>query len=150
MTAPTTLAEVKRRNRAAGFHFFEAGTMRFFNSKVETGVYGRGYFVTSETPDHDVPRLYTVRLARETGECQTVGKFRGFPTLADAVAAARRCAEDRAPEVRFEPYDDAAATEDETEHFHWWTYVGGLPVDVRTTLEKAEAIAAEIRGEVVA
>lgn len=152
MNAPTTIAEVKRRNAAAGHYFFEASAMRFFNSKVETGVYGRGFFVTSETIDQDRPRDYTVRLARETGQVQTVGRFRQFGTLADAVDAARRCAGDTAPEVRFDAYEDrvdAGVTEANADpaHFHWRTFVGGLAVDVRNTRAKCELLVCELLGE---
>jgi len=46
--------EIKKRNADSGRHFFEAGTMAFFSSRVCSEVYeGRGgvFFVTSERYD---------------------------------------------------------------------------------------------------
>lgn len=47
-----------------GGHFFDADTLRFFNSRVLSDLYrvddSRGYFVTSERYE-DEPRTYSVR-----------------------------------------------------------------------------------------
>lgn len=48
-----------------GGHFFDADTLRFFNSRVLSDLYrvndSEGYFVTSERFDYDTPRTYSVR-----------------------------------------------------------------------------------------
>lgn len=43
-----TMADVRRLHTAAGGHFFDRATMRFFNSRIESSLYQGGYFVTSE------------------------------------------------------------------------------------------------------
>lgn len=56
--------EIKDANRAAGMHFFDRDTMKFFHSKVFPTVYqgpGGVYFVTSEYRDSPSDREYKVR-----------------------------------------------------------------------------------------
>lgn len=56
--------EIKDANRAAGLHFFDAETLKFFHSKVYPTVYqgpGGVYFVTSEYRDSPSDREYAVR-----------------------------------------------------------------------------------------
>ena len=46
-----TIAEIKRENKKAGQHFFDADTMRFFDSRIESSAmrgHERYYFITSE------------------------------------------------------------------------------------------------------
>lgn len=87
-----TITAIKAANRAAGLHFFDADSMRFFRSKVESGVIGGRFFVTSEqfvTYDGvaDV-RRYTVRRADDDGAITTVGEFQQHPTEVGALGAA--------------------------------------------------------------
>lgn len=77
-----TITEIKQANRAAGNHYFEPATMRFFDSRVERRVYsGNGgvYFVTSEQfhgSQGTAPRRWTVRQFHpETGDIDTCGEF---------------------------------------------------------------------------
>jgi hypothetical protein len=87
-----TITDIKGINADHGLHFFERGTMRFFRSKVERGVYqgpGGIYFVTSEqfVGSNGIAdrRKYTVRKFKpETGECCTVGAFNECSNLSDA------------------------------------------------------------------
>jgi hypothetical protein len=80
--------EIKRANARAGQHFFEEGTMRFFNSRVGDTVHcgpGGIFFVTSEQFDDSSPRRYTVReFVPATGRINTVGKFQEHATNAAA------------------------------------------------------------------
>ncbi len=101
MTTKTyTITEIKAINVAKGQHFFERSTMRFFNSKVERGVYqgpGGIYFVTSEqfvgSDGHRAPRKYTVRVFDpETGGCSTVGRFNEIRWIEDAREMAKEYA----------------------------------------------------------
>lgn len=87
------ITEIKMANRAIGHHWFEPGTMRFFNSRIETReVIGGRYFVTSEQFEDSrgarpYPRTYTIRAADARGAIDTVGEFEGYPTLAAALQA---------------------------------------------------------------
>lgn len=74
-----SISSIKALNQRNGNHFFDRSTMRFFNSKVEPYVYGGRLFLTSEqfTPSdgRPLPRKYTVRLARDSGDIETIGPF---------------------------------------------------------------------------
>jgi len=89
----TTIAEIKRANKALGHNFFERSTMRFFDSKIVTTspVNGR-YFITSEqfhgSAGYTAPRAYTVRRANDDGSVDTVGPFNEYPTISDALVVA--------------------------------------------------------------
>jgi len=76
-----TLAEVKAANKAIGNHWFERSTMRFFNSKVETGLLRGRFFITSERMELTFPKRYTVREAMPDGDIKTVGEFQGYTDL---------------------------------------------------------------------
>lgn len=79
-----TLNEFKRLNKEKGFHWFDADTMRFFNSRISNWDATTGLFITSEQ-NHGCPRLYTIRLANfNTGKVETCGEFQQYKTLYDA------------------------------------------------------------------
>lgn len=88
---------IRERNAANGGHWFDAETLRFFRSRLPTGVVGRvdntAWFVTSEGgPFGRGPRAYTVRRADVvTGHVETEGVFRGYATRSAALSAARAC-----------------------------------------------------------
>lgn len=91
-TVPTTITDIRRRNRAFGAHFFDADTLRFFRSRILPTVHAgreRAFFVTSEQFDDDSPRLYTVRYCTPEGDCGTVGDFQGHASASAAQQAAR-------------------------------------------------------------
>ncbi len=107
------MAEIRRANKAAGLHFFDADTMRFFRSRIESErPIGGRYFVTSEqfVPRHlravralrwaPEPRRFTVRRANDDGSISTVGKVGEFATLPDARAEARAQATTANPRSR--------------------------------------------------
>lgn len=55
-------------------HFFSAGAMRFFNSRIQTiPPYKGRVFVTSEVGSHQPNRRYTVRCIRPDGQIDTIG-----------------------------------------------------------------------------
>lgn len=43
-----TLADVRAANAAAGFRFFDRGTMKFWNSRIESTLIRGRFFITSE------------------------------------------------------------------------------------------------------
>lgn len=75
----TTIGMIQRKNEAAGQHFFDAASMRFFNSKVLPYTYeGEGgvFFITSERFGTSTPEMFTVReFHPETGRVETFGEF---------------------------------------------------------------------------
>lgn len=88
-----TVADVRAANKAAGRYFFERATMRFFQSRIESTLYGGRYFITSEQcPGVGHARLYSVREALPDGEIGTVGEFQQYRHIEDAREAARRLA----------------------------------------------------------
>lgn len=95
-TSRWTITAIKAENKKKGQHFFKAGTIRFFDSRIETkAINGPGgvFFVTSEQfhggPLGNGPRLFTVRQFKpETGRIATVGFFQPYKTLEDAKSAA--------------------------------------------------------------
>lgn len=83
-----SMADVKRANKQIGNYWFSPDTMRFFNSRIESGLIRGRYFVTSEAYDEDAPRRYSIRVAHDGGSIDTVGDFQGYQTLSEALAAA--------------------------------------------------------------
>ena len=86
------MAAIRAANAEIGHHFFDAGTMRFFNSHIVAGPFGGRYFVTSERCGDSDPRRFTIRMALDSGEVDTVGDFQEFATLEAATAEARELA----------------------------------------------------------
>ena len=87
-----TMADVRAINRAIGHHWFERSTMRFFNSQVESGLYGGHYFVTSERMDLDRPKRYSIRVVKNDGTIDTYGDFQLFTNLQAARNSAKALA----------------------------------------------------------
>jgi hypothetical protein len=92
LTKIYTVSQLKIAVKNSGSYFFEPATMRFFNSVVCKGVKhteGGNVFITSEKFDWNFPRLYTVRILRENGEIDDIGKFQQYATLDQARRAVR-------------------------------------------------------------
>lgn len=80
-----TIAEIRRANKRAGHYWFEPGTMRFFNTVLETDtVYGGRWFISGERMELDMPLLYTIRSVDEQGHVDTAGVFQAYESYADA------------------------------------------------------------------
>ena len=78
---------MKRHNRQKGYYFFSSDTLQFFNSKIESGLVGDRYFITSERMELSRPKLFTVRRYNwDTGRVSTVGRFQEHKTLKGALA----------------------------------------------------------------
>jgi len=89
-----TIRAIKAANKERGHHFFEASTMRFFDSRILEGVINGRYFVTSErfhgSNGYVADRRYTVRRAKDDGEINTEGEFQAYRTAGQARKAAKR------------------------------------------------------------
>ena len=91
-----TISKIKAANKAAGHHFFDRATMRFFQSRIERGLYqGKGgvFFITSEQI-HEDGRTYSVRqFDPATGHVTTlqggVAEYSDAHTLGRKAAGAR-------------------------------------------------------------
>lgn len=74
----------------SGSHWFDKDTMSFFNSKIETGILQKRFFITSERMETTEPKKYTIRyFVRDyegvpSLECFCVGEFQQFDSVADA------------------------------------------------------------------
>ncbi len=68
----SSVQAIKAANKRAGGHFFDADTIRFWNSEIEPKVYGGKYFVTSEQFSEGDARRFSVREADATGKVRTV------------------------------------------------------------------------------
>lgn len=79
-----TISEVKKANKEIGHFFFEKATMRFFNSRIESGILKGRFFITSERFNEDTPRLFTLREVKPDGEVETLGEFQEFTTIQEA------------------------------------------------------------------
>lgn len=82
-----SIQDVKNIAQRHGSHWFDADTMRFFNSRVSQDATIDGefiYFVSSERYRSE-PRLYSVRqLNIFTGIIETIGEFQQYRTSAQA------------------------------------------------------------------
>jgi len=91
------IEDIKRGNARAGLHFFEPGTMRFFNSRIGRTAYngpGGVYFVTSEAIEPGAPRRYKVRrFDPKTKGIHTMEPFHNFAERRTAIAYAKALAE---------------------------------------------------------
>ena len=80
------MAAFRQKNKAMGFYFFSPDTMRFFDSRIESGMIAGRFFITSEQPPRfsdgtRSPRGCTVRIACDDGRIRTVGKHLGHDTF---------------------------------------------------------------------
>lgn len=87
---PRTLADVKNANRAAGMHWFDRDTTRFFRTRIESKLLAGDYFITSEAYSDTAPRLYSIRQAQPDGGIETIGRFQGYTTKAAAQEAVKK------------------------------------------------------------
>ena len=83
-----TKAELRAAVKATGSHFFDKDTIKSWDSILETGMYKKGNFVTSELDFFGTNRLYTVRHF-DGKAVNTVGEFRGYTEKHKAVEVAK-------------------------------------------------------------
>lgn len=82
----TSIAELKELNEKNGGCWFGRGEMRFFGTRIESGIIGKRYFISSEQPPHG-SRSYSIRTFDEKGSVDTFGEFCGYSTKSDALTA---------------------------------------------------------------
>lgn len=85
---PANMEDLKRLNKQNGGCWFGPGEMRFFGTRIESGILPGHRFITSEQPPNG-PRKYSVRSFDNKGDIDTVGDFCGYNSKADALAAAK-------------------------------------------------------------
>ena len=83
-----TIADLRALNEENGGCWFDKGSMRFFGTKIESGILTGRYFITSEQPPHG-SRGFTVRTFDEKGNIGTEGELCGHATRAQARKAAQ-------------------------------------------------------------
>ncbi|WP_437557330.1 DUF7447 family protein [Acidithiobacillus sulfuriphilus] len=105
-----SIRSIKQANKEAGQHFFDASTMRFFNSRVCRKVIG-SYFVTSEQFDATTPRRYTLRRVDDRGWIATIGEFQAFATSRAAYQEAARLWAAECLEIQMDERADAGRWE---------------------------------------
>jgi hypothetical protein len=82
-----SIADLKRLNEQNGGCWFEKASMRFFGTRIESGILRGHYFITSEQQDDDRPRKFTVRSFDDEGSIETVGEFHAHDSKASAIEA---------------------------------------------------------------
>lgn len=65
-----TISDVRAANKQLGHHFFDKDTMKFFKSKIESGLIKQRFFITSEQPQSG-PRQFKVREVQNNGAVTT-------------------------------------------------------------------------------
>jgi hypothetical protein len=94
-----TIADVRAANRAIDHHFFDRSTMRFFASRIESGLYAGRYFITSEKAGFtSEQRRFTIREVMPSGEVKTADdSFNKFLFIEDARDRCRELAKGSYP-----------------------------------------------------
>lgn len=94
ITLPGSVRDVRECAKACGSNWFDAGAMRFFNTKLSNTApafddgKGGAYFVSSEKGPDNV-RRYSVRKWSASCKVSTIGDFGAYATKKKAEAAAR-------------------------------------------------------------
>jgi len=90
-----TIAEIKKANDKIGEHWFDYDWMKYFRTTIYPEVYFGKWFITSEPLprnkeqinreyDKENPRVFSIRLAHNTGEITTIGDLGGFASFEEA------------------------------------------------------------------
>ena len=95
--ATPTIEAMKEGNRAAGVHFFDEDTMRFFRSRIESkprSYNGLWYFIDSSqfVPSSGIPdrRKYSLSSYNpKTGDVDRIGDFQKYTSKGEATKALR-------------------------------------------------------------
>lgn len=82
-----SITAIKRANKASGYRWFEPGAMRFFHTRIASGVVNGRYFITSEYQDDPSTARFAVRMAKDDGAIETIGKLQEHATKREAMHA---------------------------------------------------------------
>lgn len=83
------LQQARKIYARTGHHFFDADTMRFWGSKIETDLFENRCFVTSEDNFDQTERRYNIRqFSEDYRSVNTIGEFNTYATLDEAVVVA--------------------------------------------------------------
>lgn len=88
-----SMDEIREASDSTWGHWFDADTMRFFETRLSFRVYATPYgtyFVSSELMPGWESRRYSLRFCALDGRIWTVGEFGEYPNRAAAHKAARR------------------------------------------------------------
>lgn len=81
-----SIAQLKALNAQNGGCWFKAAALRFFGTRIESGIIRGKYFVSSEQPPYG-PRKYSVRTFDDDGSICTIGEFCAYNSKREAIAA---------------------------------------------------------------
>lgn len=85
-----TMADARARYERKGGKFFDRDTMRFWSSRIESGLYKNRCFITSEKNFDGTKRFYTVRQFNEDySHIFTIGDFNTIKSKAVAQSIAK-------------------------------------------------------------
>lgn len=85
-----TISEMKELNKQKGGHWFDKGSMNFFNTQIETQPNKENIFITSDRMNYDDPKKYSLRwFNSETHDVVTLGDFNSYQSL-DSAREARK------------------------------------------------------------
>lgn len=91
-----TLSEFKTAYMAQGegHHFFDRDTMRFFHSRIESGLLKGKYFITSESDMRNTTRFFNVQMIEDNFRINTVAPFNTLTTKERAKDYIKRLTEE--------------------------------------------------------
>jgi hypothetical protein len=86
-----SINQIKKYNADQGYHYFEKGTMDFFNSITMGMVFAGRIFITSEkfmSPHGNGPRRWSLRYIDDDGSIGTIGDFQRYTEAHEAISDA--------------------------------------------------------------
>ena len=88
------MTEAKRIYKSYKGHFFDKNTMKFFGSRIESGLFKDYFFVTSELDFFGEKRAYTIRKFSENySNIENVSEFQKFGTKDEAMEFMKKVSE---------------------------------------------------------
>jgi hypothetical protein len=80
-----SMTDIRVAHKDKGGHFFDDIAMKGFNTTIETRPNKYNIFITAERMETSMPKKYTLRWYNpETYQIDTLGKFQGYDSLAEA------------------------------------------------------------------
>lgn len=79
-----SIQELKALAHENGSHWFDKSSMRYFGTRIESGILFGRYFITSEQPPNG-PRRFSVRTFDSEADIETVGEFASMRSRGEAM-----------------------------------------------------------------